>query len=386
MRAAGVLAVAILALAACATAPQRVSQTTPATSGWPTWSTPTTQALPEATGEALQAALTTYLATQDAPGATAAVVAPEGVWGGASGVDGVGTPLEPRSALAIASITKTFVAAEVLLLSSRGQIDLDDPVDDHVELPFQTGGATIREVMGMQSGFPPDPANVLDQVLVDLDREWTDDDVLDLVVEGAHQGSRGGEPSYNNLNFLALGALVEQVTGDPLAAVLRRDLLDPAGLERVWVQTDEQPTPPLAIAADRPSSTIVDTDGPYLPSRALASAAGAAGGMAADAPSLARWGHLLYGGSVIDAGLVQQMAAPEDDRDWYGLGTVLLVTDGVTVVGHDGDLTVYHGVLAVWPATATSVAVLVPSAATRAVGSPGGVFGLARTLQEITNR
>ena len=40
--------------------------------------------------------------------------------------------------------------------------------------------------------------------------------------------------------------------------------------------------------------------------------------------------------------------------------------------------------LAVWPATATSVAVLVPSAATTAVGDPGGLFGLARTLQEVT--
>jgi D-alanyl-D-alanine carboxypeptidase len=384
------LAGALLAATACTAAPQPVSATQPTThpttSAWPTWSTPTDRALPEATGEALQAALTTYLATQDAPGATAAVVTPDGVWAGASGVDGRAVPLEPRSAMAIGSITKTFVAAEVLLLSSRGEVDLDAPVDDHVDLPFETGGATVREVLGMESGFPPDPANVLDQVLVDLDREWTDVEVLDLVVEGPHQGSRGGEPNYNNLNFLALGALVEDVTGDPLAVALRRDLLDPSGLERVWVQADEQPTPPLAVAADRPQSTIVDLDGPFLPSRALSSAAGAAGGMAADAPSLARWGHLLYGGSVIEQPLVQQMTTPEDDRDWYGLGTELLVTAGVTAVGHGGDIAVYHGVLAVWPANATSVAVLVPGASTAPGGGAREPFGLARTLQETTNR
>ena len=182
------MASAILAATACTSAPQPISPSESTTSAFRTWSTPTDQALPAATAEALQAALETYLAFQDVPGATAAVVTTEGLWAGASGVDGVGTPLEPRSASAIASITKTFVAAEVLLLSARGEVDLDSPVDDYVDLPFDTGGATVREVLGMESGFPPDPVNVLDEVTVDLDREWTDDEVLDLVVAGSAPG------------------------------------------------------------------------------------------------------------------------------------------------------------------------------------------------------
>ena len=53
------------------------------------------------------------------------MVTPEGVWSGAAGVDGVGTALQPDSALSIMSISKTFTAAEVMLLSTRGLIDLD---------------------------------------------------------------------------------------------------------------------------------------------------------------------------------------------------------------------------------------------------------------------
>jgi len=49
------------------------------------------------------------------------------------------------------------------------------------------------------------------------------------------------------------------------------------------VQTGEPPSPPLA-APDRSDSAV--PDGLFLPNWALASAAGAAGGVAADAPTL----------------------------------------------------------------------------------------------------
>src|SRR3954464_11037207 len=48
-----------------------------------------------------------------APGVTAAVVSDHGSWSGAAGVDGFGRRLRPKAMMSIASITKTFVAAEV---------------------------------------------------------------------------------------------------------------------------------------------------------------------------------------------------------------------------------------------------------------------------------
>lgn len=346
------------------------------------WTTPADSALPQDTAEDLQEALDAYRQAQEAPGLTAAVVTPDGTWAGASGVDGAGTPLQPQSAFAIASITKTFVAAEVLLLSAEGQVDLDADVADYVDLPFASDGATVREVVGMESGFPLDPIDEVLGTTGDLDREWTVDDVFALVLENSIQGVRGEDPNYNNLNYWALGALVEEVTGEPLAVALREDLLDPLGLERVWVQAAEEPTPPLAIAAGEARFPDVDEDGPFLPSRAIASAAGAAGGMAADAPTLARWGHLLYGGAVLERPLVEEMTTPEGDGDWYGLGTVLARDGEAPLVGHDGALGVYHGLLAVWPDDATSVAVLVPTPAPLGLDEDLTPTGLARSLHE----
>lgn len=77
------------------------------------------------------------------------------------------------------------------------------------------------------------------------------------------------------------------------------------------------------------------------------------------------------------------MTTPEDERDWYGLGTVLMVDGEDVLVGHGGDIGVYHSLLVVWPEAATSVAVLVPGAAPLGLDEDRTPLGLARTLHEV---
>ena len=86
---------------------------------------------------------------------------------------------------------------------------------------------------------------------------------------------------------------------------------------------------------------------------------GAAGAMAADAPTLARWGYLLYGGHIIDASLVNQMTDAPGGVG-YGLGTVVADVDGDKVVGHGGNIRSYHGEMYVWPDQAKAIALLMP--------------------------
>jgi CubicO group peptidase (beta-lactamase class C family) len=69
----------------------------------------------------------------------------------------------------------------------------------------------------------------------------------------------------------------------------------------------------MTVSEEDPDLDTVDNDGPWLPSRSMASSSGPAGGIAADAPSLARWGYLLYRGHVIDSALVEQMTKAEED-------------------------------------------------------------------------
>jgi hypothetical protein len=71
----------------------------------------------------------------------------------------------------------------------------------------------------------------------------------------------------------------------------------------------------------------------------LAGAAGTAGALAGDVPSLARWGHELFSGRVIQPRSLREMARLHPGAFWetYGLGLARDSLDGHTMWGHGGD-------------------------------------------------
>ncbi|MFN8191094.1 MAG: serine hydrolase domain-containing protein [Nocardioidaceae bacterium] len=327
-----------------------------------TWPAAGTGAFSEGVQRALEQAIEVHAYVGEATGLTAAVVTPDGTWVGAAGVDGTGEELQPESAMLIASVTKTFVGAEVLLLASRGEVDLDAPVSRYVDLPFDTGGATVRQAATMTSAFPNLPRWLPRYVARHPQQELTADDLIRMSRHQPRAGILGHPGNYNGLNFVILGQLIEQVTGQPLATVLRRDLLVPSGADRLWLQIDERPEPPLAYPASPRPLGIVDTASGFLPSLAGASSGQGGAGMAGDALSLARWGYALYGGRVIPADLVDTMTAGDPRAELgYGFATATATINGAAVVGHPGDWMGYTSVLLVWPETRTSIALLVPS-------------------------
>jgi D-alanyl-D-alanine carboxypeptidase len=315
-----------------------VSSPTTVSSG-PIWAMPGSATLPSA--DALQAALDSWIAFDHLSGVTAAVVTPNGTWSGASGVDAAGTALRPESALSIMSVSKTYTAAEVLALAARGQLDLDAPVSTYVDLPFDTQGATVRQLLAMRSGFPTtDVGNDATRMAADLGRTWTTSEWLAAIPTDAPRlGEVGGVPRYNSVNYGVLAEVVEQVTGTSFAAAVSADLLEPAGLDRTWVQPDQTPTAPLTVGGQTSHANIVDPTSAVMPSVAFASVAVGSGSMAADAADTAMWGYLLYGGHVIDSSLVREMEAdPQSNPDTldYALGTMVLTLGDDTLMGHDG--------------------------------------------------
>ncbi len=310
-------------------------------------------------------------------GLTAAVVTDRGSWAGAAGVDYAGTQLTPPTAMPVASVTKPFVAAEVMTLVEEGLVDLDAPISDYVSHPLTSGGATVREVLAMRSGILDTDDSQFDVFVQDLDRHWEPAETLALVTDPLLPGAPF---RYSNANYLLLGLLIEGVRGKPLEDALVEDLFAPAGLSRIVLQ-DPAPMPaPAAVPGwpDTPGWPVLP-GGPYLPSRSMASAAWAAAGAAADALTLARAGYLLYGGHMIEPGSVLEMTDTEDDR--YGLGTMGLETLDLPAVGHGGETEGYRSILTFIPELSASIAVLVPYPSTpeafsdylaRALGSATG--------------
>jgi CubicO group peptidase (beta-lactamase class C family) len=294
------------------------------------------------------------------PGLTVALVTKGQTWSGAAGVDGAGTPLTPETGLAIASITKTFVAAEVMTLVQQGLVDLDAPASTYVTSPLLSKGATVRHLLAMRSGLPQQAD--WETYIADPRRVWSATEALRAMPSTGT--APGEEEEYNNANYWILGLVIEKVRKAPLEEVLARDIFRPAGLERISLQSERPLAPPLGQPLiDVPGLEVPEDNGGFLPFRAMASSAGAAGGMVADALTVARWGYQLYGGQVLEATSLAAMT--EFDDDFYGLGTMDISQQSFNIdaVGHEGEILGYRSVLAVFRHQPLAVAILSPSTA-----------------------
>lgn len=145
------------------------------------------------------------------PGITATVLAADGqAWSGAAGTADGMHPVEVSSQFGIASITKTVIAAEIMRLSEKGLLRLNDPVSKHLPstFHFDTNGATVENLLHMESGIPdPAPSSAALAAFYgqtpDPLRAWTPQEVLATVP--ADRSKPGDHFVYEDANYMLLG-------------------------------------------------------------------------------------------------------------------------------------------------------------------------------------
>lgn len=295
----------------------------------------------------------------DGVGMTATVMSTDGSWSGATGkADGI-RDLRVEDQFAIASITKSVVAAQVMQLVDAGELALDDPAAQHLPpmLDFDTNGATIRQLLNHRSGIPWYDASLFDpdrqeSPSKNRKRVWTPAEMLALVPDD--RAPVGQSFEYTNPNYLLLGLVLEHVRGRPVADVLRDGVLRVEGAERLIYQPDEVPTPPMAMPFGR-STDALEQGGGILPSLAGATSDGPAAAMASDAPSLAHWWRAFCAGEVVSQASLTEMTT---FADGYGLGLYDVADPFAHGVGHSGEHIGYRAWAGCLPEEGTVVVVL----------------------------
>jgi D-alanyl-D-alanine carboxypeptidase len=315
---------------------------------------------PDGVRDSLQSVLDELVLGRTEGGVAAAVVvAGIGSWAGAAGEgDDRGTRLVPQAMFAIASVTKSFIAAEVLHLVEEGRMSLDDPLSTLLPdgLNIDSNEATLRDTLTMRSGISE---HVTDDFVADVVAEpghdWDPERNLDYV--GASILPADTRTQYSNTNYILLGFVIEEQTGLSLGEAVDNGVLATRGLRNIVIQDEERPQRPLALPHSGfpgfPSANEAEVvGGGYLPLRSLASAAWSAGGFAADAPTLARWGYLLFGGYVLESASLTEMTT---FTEGYGMGAGDL---GQGAIGHGGSIPGYSSILMIRPDDGLVVTVL----------------------------
>ncbi len=287
------------------------------------------------------------------PGISVAIVLPDGAtWSGVSGMADVATktPVTRSTSFAIASVSKTFTAALILSLAEDGLIDLEAPVRRYLpDLKKVSVKVKVRHLLDHTSGLRDYffHASIDRLLLTRPERRWNAAAALKYVGKPYFEPGKGW--AYSNTNYLVLGLLAEAVGEAPLAEQVRTRFLEPLKLEHTWYQPQDDAPADVAhgyrfASAAKTAPAIDLSDGtPLVPFTSVVTAAGGAGGFAANARDIARWAQALYGGDVLAPhyrAAMTDVAATTAVKSAipYGYGVQMLEIDGRPSVGHSGRL------------------------------------------------
>lgn len=140
-------------------------------------------------------------------------------------------PTRREAVYRVGSVTKMLTAVAVLQLIQSGRLSLDASVRTTLpELPASWQPVTIRHLLNHTSGIPEYMASTNSfRKLVRVDRAPAD--VLALVQDQSLQFVPGSKYGYSNTNYVALGLVIEKLTGKTYAQDLETRFLQPLGMK-----------------------------------------------------------------------------------------------------------------------------------------------------------
>jgi D-alanyl-D-alanine carboxypeptidase len=251
---------------------------------------------------------------------------------------------------------------------AEGRLALEEPVTLLLPALGLDERVTVRTLLDHSSGLPDFfRSRRIDRALQSApNRAWTPEQTWQYVPK--RRATPGTVWEYSNTNYLLLGEVVEAVTGRPLAVEVRERLS--RSISGTWYQAVEAPAPvtvgyrllPRAGGGVRP--VRVAPASAVMPFRAVVTAAGGAGSIAATATDTARWMQALAGGRVLSGPMQEAMTgdatvtAALGARIPYGLGIQVVTLDGRTALGHSGRYVGFRNVVRYLPDEGVTIAVL----------------------------
>ncbi len=280
-----------------------------------------------------------------------------------------GQAIDGRTNFRLASVSKAFTAAAVMLLVREGKLKYEDRLTDvFPDFPDYGRGITIRHLLQHTSGLP-DYEDLLPPSfgaegpggLVQI----SDAGVLDLLKRtGAPVFPSGTRWKYSNSGYVVLGSIVAKLSGLPFEDYLVRRVFAPLGMKRTTAYVrGKNEVPDRAFGHSPAAGAWRETD------QSPTSATLGDGGIYSSLRDLARWDDGLRRGRLLSLDEmrpalepVSAPAAPPVEPDGtpaaYGFGWFLNPWKGRPRMWHYGETRGFRTAIQRFPEEAVTIVVL----------------------------
>lgn len=305
--------------------------------------------------KAIDAAVAAQLAASGVPSAQVAVLrggelVMDRAWGKASEAIPVARSDLPYQ---IASNSKQFLAALLLILENDGKLRLDDKVAKWLPQVSGADRITLRMLLthtsGLQDYWPQDYS------FADMERPVTPEEIVRRWAMKPLDYAPGTRRQYSNTGYVVAGIIAERVGGKPLMQQFHDRIFAPLGIRPLVVDDTNGPAFPQGYHRNA-----------LGPVRAAAPAGRgwlwAAGELAMTAAELAAWDQARIERSLLPREDWEEMERPvrlaDGTTTGYALGVTTHLVDGRRVVDHGGESVGFLSQNSVWVDDGVAVVVL----------------------------
>ena len=238
-------------------------------------------------------------------------------------------PNSPSARFKIASITKQFTAAAILLLEERGRLKIDEPVKTYLpEAPPAWDQITLFHLLTHTAGFAGLQSPQAGRQPAVESADGTVAGFVKDLMQRPLESKPGERFNYTNSGYLVLGHLIQTLTGQSYETFIRENIFTPLGMKDSGLDSP-------AVVARRAGSYTVTPKGlanaSYASDRIVPNTAA---GLYSTTEDLLRWQNGLYGGKVLSKASLEKMTTPF--KGGYGLGVYIRTIDGRRAATHGG--------------------------------------------------
>jgi CubicO group peptidase (beta-lactamase class C family) len=261
------------------------------------------------------------------------------------------TPATPETNYRLASVTKQFTAASILLLAEDGRLKLDDRVRKWLpSLPEAAELVTIRHLLTHTSGLI-DYEDVIPEIFA---AQLHDADVLRLLETHDRTYFRPGtDYRYSNSGYALLALIVERASGKTFATFLRERIFQPLGTNNTVAYEEG-----ISTVNNRAFGYTEESGRWNRTDQSQTSAVLGDGGIYSSIDDLAKWDAALYDGRLLRPSSLQSAFTPathtDDPQIEYGYGWRIT---GETF-WHSGETVGFRNVIVRYPKRHMTVVVL----------------------------